>query len=113
MNAALTTTTIAPEQPDFTINGNELFVNTDSSDLDAYMWQKPDNSAVFFVFIENYLHIVTLEDGEAPFTHVRTRSESVTVMPVNDQEIAEYAAQADRILAEHAREHQANVQDPE
>jgi len=101
MSAALLTTSDDFRNQSFTIKDSELFVDMDSRDLDAYVWHAPGDVQVYFVFIEQEVHIITLDDGELPFKQVRTRNEKITVMPVGDEEVTQYAAIADGLRTSH------------
>lgn len=99
MSTALLSAATSSDQSAFSIKDNELFVDKESNDLDAYMWRSPSNKPVYFVFIENDVHIIHLDEGELPFDHVRTRTEKIAVMPINDEEVLQYSAMADELHA--------------
>ena len=86
-------------QPEFKIESKVLIVDIESTDLDAYRWNAPGKVPVFFIFISNEVHIITLDDDEKPFTTVKTNNQEKKVKIVTDEEVVMYAEEADRVLA--------------
>lgn len=58
MSASLLTKSDDFRNQSFTIKDRELFVDMDSRDLDAYVWHAPGDVHVYFVFIEQEVHLV-------------------------------------------------------
>jgi len=99
MNAALDVKATKAEKPRFALTGNALFIDTDSSELDAYLYNSELTGRMYFVFFGEEVHLITLDDGDAPFDRVRSRNEEVMVMPVSDEDVQQFATPEDWAFA--------------
>ena len=75
----------------FSHNGSSLQLDAPTNDLNAYCWTAPGDVPVFFVFAEDNVHIITLDDGEQPLEQVCSRTQTVAFQPVSDEEVLRYA----------------------
>ncbi len=79
----------------FELSGNILLVNDETESLDAYRWNAPYNQPVFFVFSSSScLHIITLDEAEAPFDRVISRNEEKVVRLITNEEVQLHAAKS-------------------
>jgi hypothetical protein len=84
---------------DFSIVGDTLLIpNLMTSNLDAYRWNAPGNVPMYFIFADNDVHILTLEESEDVFSKVRTHNEEKDVTIVTEEETQRFSDEAERHL---------------
>ncbi len=70
------------------IEGDTLVMaDVESEDLDAYCVKWADNYPVYFIFIAEIAHVITLEEGEKLFVRVETRNEKIDVRFLDEEEV--------------------------
>ncbi len=74
----------------FSMNDQSLFLDVQTTDLEAYRWNTSDQVPVFFVFVDEKVHIITLDDQEEPFQKVCSLTQTVPVRLVTDEEVEQY-----------------------
>lgn len=82
----------------FTIVDNQLVVEADANDLDAFRWNAPGDVPVFFIFIGPNVHIITLEADDQPFSTVVCNTMSCPVREVTEEELEKYKGNAEALF---------------
>jgi hypothetical protein len=74
------------------LEGEKLVVDLETSGLDAYRWDAPENIPVIFLFVAENVHVITLDEGERPPSEVRSHNEICQVKMMSDEDVAKYAS---------------------
>jgi hypothetical protein len=82
----------------FLIENQTLHLDQFTTDLEAYRWNAPNDLPVFFVFVGNDVHIITLDEQEESFEEVCSNNQIKAVRLITDEEVEQYAILADKTI---------------
>jgi hypothetical protein len=72
---------------DMYLEKRTLKLRTETKSLNAYLWEMNEVGPVYFIFADNDLHIITLEEDETPFNQVQSTTQRSRVQTLSTKEL--------------------------